>query len=199
MADDETAPARRSQGPGHGGPARGPGRGSYRPPFGPGNTVSRTHGATSPRTVGPVAAEIERAARADQSWPHYLTDPSFGAAVAAWAWAEATVSVLRTYLAERDVGEAMTDRDESETITEQVGETTSRRRTTGQRTRSALDHLARAEIAAAGRRAALGLDPLSRARLGRDVTAAAVDGAELLTRLREAAERGPDGASGSTS
>lgn len=38
----------------------------------------------------------------------------------------------------------------------------------------------------------LGLDPLSRARLGRDLTAAQVNAADLLTTLRQHAQAGGD-------
>lgn len=153
-----------------------------------GNTLARTHGAYSSRTVAPLAAEIEATARADASWPPYLTDPSYGPAVEAWAHAEAVVTLLRRYLAERPFEEAMSDTYTEET-TERRRKGSSTRTTTGRRTRAALDMLSRWEATASGHRARLGLDPLSRAKLGRDVTAAQTDLVQLLTAAREQQER----------
>lgn len=178
-----------------------------RPPFragnehraGEGNTLSTRHGAYSSRTVAPLAAEIEAAARADESWPPYLTDPSYAPAVAAWATAEAVCVLLRRHVAGLDLADAIAETADEESTTER-GEGGSTRTTRTRRTRSALDLLHRSESSAATHRARLGLDPASRARLGRDVTAAQTDLVQMLTAARERAERddqapddGPEG------
>src|SRR5690242_19882852 len=64
-------------------------------PFPVGHTLSMQSGARSPRTVGPLAEQIERDARADPSWPAWLSDSSYAPAVAAWAHAEARCVLLR--------------------------------------------------------------------------------------------------------
>ena len=157
-------------------------------PFPPGHTLSLRAGATSPRTIGPLAAEIEATARALPAWPGYLEDPTYAPAVKAWAWSEAQAELLRRYVAERDLDAAMSDTETStttETTDHGPTRTTSRKVSEGKRTRSALDHLDRIEKTAANHRARLGLDPLSRARLGRDVTASRLDLAAILSTARE--------------
>lgn len=81
-----------SQGPGHGGPARGTGT---RPPFAPGNQVRLTHGAKAPKVYEPIAADLATqlvAARPDLA--------PYGAEVNAWARAEARVMLLDRHAAE---------------------------------------------------------------------------------------------------
>lgn len=168
-----------------------------RPPFAPGNEhrvtdgnqLARRHGAYSARTVEPLAVEIEQTARTSPAWPTYLTDPSYEPAIRAWATAEAVCELLRRHLAGQDFSEALADHHEEES-TETHSKGRSTRRTTGRRTRSALDLLTRWETTAANHRGRLGLDPLSRARLGRDVTSARADLVQMLTAQREARERG---------
>lgn len=160
-------------------------------PFEEGNTVAVTHGAHSARTVRPLAAEIEAAARKHASWPPYLADPSYGPAVEAWAWSEAVVTLLRRYLGERPLEDALIDSHSEESTEVHAGGTTTRS-TSGKRTRAALDYLARWESTASGHRQRLGLDPLSRAKLGKDITSAAGDLVLLLTSARELHEQQGD-------
>lgn len=175
--------------------SQGPARGYSWEPFQPGHEVTVQHGAESPRKVGPLAVEIEQQARASSAWPAFLDDPAYGAAVGAWARAEAVVQLLWAYLAERDLVAALDEltTENSEETRQRGGPT--KRVTTTRRTRSALDAWHRAEVAAANHRKALGLDPLSRAKLGKDVAVTAVqagiaqlqsDGAELVARARAA-------------
>lgn len=160
-----------------------------RPPFEPGNEVAVTHGANSTRKVAPLAAEIERAARTDPAWPGYLNDSGYASAVGSWARAEAVCRLLWEWLAEQDPAEWMASTLDSVTDTEKF-EGGSQSRTRARRVGSVMEQLRAWEATAARQRQRLGLDPLSRARLGRDVTAGAVDFAELLTRAGEDAERG---------
>lgn len=168
-----------------------------RPPFAPGNEygftagheLSTHHGAYSERRVAPLAAEVEQVARADPSWPAYLDDSSYIPAVRAWASSEAVCVLLRRYLDGMDFIDALAD-----TTTEESTETRGRGKTTrvatSRRVKAALELLDKAESRAASHRARLGLDPLSRARLGRDVTSARSDLVQILTAQREARERG---------
>lgn len=145
-----------------------------------GNTLARTHGAYSATTVAPLAAEIEQRARTDESWPAYLTDVSYAPAVEAWAHAEAVCVLLRRYLAERSFEDGMTDVHSEETE-ERRRKGSSSRSTTGRRVRAALDMASRWEATASQHRSRLGLDPLSRAKLGKDVTSARLDLATWLS------------------
>jgi hypothetical protein len=141
-----------------------------RPPFGPGHVVSRTHGATSPRTIAPLAAEIEQEARGADWWPDWLTDPSYAAEVQAWSWSEAQARLLRAHVGELDLVDAMADTGTEES-TETHTKAQSKRVTASRRLRSSLAELDRAEARAARLRSRLGLEPTSRARLMRDLSA----------------------------
>jgi len=147
-----------------------------RPPFPPGNDLgvklqpghelSTRHGAYSPRRVEPLAAELVDQVLDDPDIP-YLQMPSYRLAVWAWARAEAQVQLLTEYLADRAGESGVGDLDD-ESI------------------RAAYLLLHRAEARADRSRSKLGLDPLSRARLGRDVALghrAAMDTASIMTQL----------------
>jgi Phage terminase, small subunit len=117
----------------------------------PGNTIALKHGAWSPRKIDPLAAEIIEQVTNDLEWLRPCDRP----ALHAWARAEARIQLLSEFLAERG------DLDDDGSV------------------RPAADLLTRLETQAAGLRSRLGLDPLSRARLGRDVAASQVDLARL--------------------
>lgn len=134
-----------------------------RPPFLPGNQARLTHGYWSPRKVNPLAQELIDSVLSDPD-VEYLQRPQFRPALFGWARAEARVQLLEEWL-----GEGVGDLAD-----EQV--------------RTAYQLLDRAEARAASGRAALGLTPLAKARLGRDVAAARVDIAQLLTEAREGAD-----------
>ncbi|WP_142026825.1 P27 family phage terminase small subunit [Blastococcus colisei] len=137
-----------------------------RPPFQPGHDLSTRHGAYSPRRVDPLATELVALVDADPAvaWLTAADRP----ALWAWARAEAQVQLLTEYL-ER-AGEAAADG---------VGDLDN------DAVKSAYLLLHRAEARALSGRARLGLDPLSRARLGRDVAATQVDMARLLSDARD--------------
>jgi len=165
-----------------------------REPFEPGNAVAETHGSRSERRVAPLAAEIERTARADPSWPDYLQDAGYAAAVHAWCRSEAVIALLWEYVGEQDLSEWLADTSREES-TEDQGKGTSTRTTTARRQGSALEALRRWESIAGNRRRDLGLDPTSRAKFARDraVTTAvanrlhdlAATGAGLVAAARE--------------
>ncbi|OJY53533.1 hypothetical protein [Pseudonocardia sp. 73-21] len=142
-----------------------------RPPFEPGHTASLQHGARSERRVAPLAEEIETAARADPTWPPHLRGREYAAAVRGWARAEAMAELLWRYLADRDLDEALTALETTDTETEQhKGRARSMSRS--RRTTAALDAWQRAQTTAAYHRRQLGLDPVSRAKLGKDLAMA---------------------------
>lgn len=136
-----------------------------RPPFAPGHELSLQHGAFSPRKVGPLAEELVSLLLADETLG-YLAAPSYRPAIYAWARAEARVQLLEEYLGEQ-VEKLASDR-----------------------VQIAYGLLLKFSSRAESGRRQLGLDPLSRARLGKDVAQGqAADAATMLTRAREQAER----------
>ena len=135
----------------------------------PGHELSTRHGAYSPRKVDPIARElVDTILQSNDQTVAYLHAPVFGPALWAWGRAEARVQLLVEYLGDK-VGDL-----EDESV------------------KAAHLLLHRAESTAHTLRQALGMTPLARARLGRDVAASQVDAAQLLTRMREEADDGDD-------
>src|SRR3989440_13061110 len=66
--------------------------------FEAGNVFSLQHGATSPRSVAPLA---ERMAAELLDVAPWTAQAAFGAQVQAWAWAEAQAALLRAWIDER--------------------------------------------------------------------------------------------------
>lgn len=140
------------------------------PPFEPGNVIATQHGAYSPRKVDPLATELVERVLSDASVT-YLQAPAFRPALWAWARAEAQVQLLTEYLEQRGKG-GVGDLDDD-------------------RVKSAYLLLHRAEARASTGRARLGLDPLSRARLGRDVAQGrAADAAAVMAELHRLEQEG---------
>lgn len=165
-------------------------RGYSWPPFAAGHELSTLHGANSPRRVEPLADQIAASLLAHADTPAWLRTPAYAPAVRAWSRAEAVVSLLWDYLASQDIEAALgdvttTDEDERR----RKGSST--RRTVSRRVVSVLDQLHKHESRAANLRSRLGLDPLSRARLGRDIGAARFDLARAIAELDR--EDGTDG------
>lgn len=136
-----------------------------RPPFQPGHELSTRHGCYSPRKVDPLAESFVEVVLADQGAQHahaLLYRP----ALWAWARAEAQVQLLTEYLerAAETAGDGVGDLDQDAV-------------------RAGYLLLHRAEARALSGRARLGLDPLSRARLGKDVAAGQLDAARLMAEL----------------
>jgi hypothetical protein len=137
--------------------------------------------------VDPLAGELVATVLADDD-VSYLRAPSYALSLWAWARAEVQCQLLVEHvdqlggLVEGLVETGVEESDE----TRDGGNL--HRVSTSRRMGSALTALDRAERHAAMCRSRLGLDPLSRARLGRDVAAAKVDMAEVLSQLKEAAD-----------
>lgn len=125
-------------------------------PFEKGNAASETHGAYIKRRVDPVAAELVGTIR--EHVP-YLADPSYVPAIHAWARAEARVLLISEWLDEHGPLDESGD------------------------PRPALAALLQFERLASTGRSRLGLDPLSRAQLGRDVAAQNLDLARLYAQM----------------
>jgi hypothetical protein len=154
-------------------------------PFPPGNQVSLMSGAHSPARVGELAEQIATALLEAPSTPEYVKDPSYAAAVMAYARSQAVAELLWRWLEAQKPEVLMAD----VTVTNET-ETPEgkglRRKTITRRVESVLSQLHRAETRAGTLRARLGLDPLSRARLGKDITAAKADLAQLMAQIAKA-------------
>lgn len=142
-----------------------------RPPFPPGHELSVQHGAYSPRKVDPLAAEFVALVDADPkiTWLTAADRPAL------WSLGQtqAQIQLLTEYLAKagEKTGDGVGDLDQD-------------------RVNRAYLLLHRAEARALTLRARLGLDPLSRARLGRDRAATEVDVARLMAEMhRQEQER----------
>lgn len=138
-----------------------------RPPFQPGHELSMKHGADSPRRVDPVAQALAVELLADEALA-YLRAPRFAAAVQAWAKSEAKVALISEWVDQMPIEMAANSK---------AGST------------SPLELLRRWETNAQGHRSRLGLDPVSAAKLGKDVSQGRqADAATELTRMRRDAE-----------
>ncbi len=127
----------------------GPGAGHSWPPFQPGHTLSRIHGALSERDIVPQAEAIAAAVLEEAQCPDHLRSPAFRASLAGWARAEAVSSLLFDYLATLEVEAMLTLRQQA--------------------TRAPVDLWRAAEAHAANLRSKLGLDPVSYARIAKDL------------------------------
>ena len=138
-----------------------------RPPLEPGHTLTLHHGARSPRVLEPRAAEIAAAALADPATA-YLSEPAYEGSVRLWAMAQGRAELVGEWLDAKPIDEQLKPPKGGAVPPIEVWR-----------------KLAETALHAADR---LGLTPLSRARLGRDVTAARFDLAKLWA--EEAAEDG---------
>jgi hypothetical protein len=140
-----------------------------RPPFAPGNDLSLRHGVYSPRKIGERSAVVV-AQLLEQPGVGYLQAPEYRASVWRYAQRQAKADLMHDRMLEH--GEVC-----AEVTGCQVCESLERR-------------WREFDTAAAKASERLGLDPLSRARLGKDVAQGrAADAAAELSRMREEAER----------
>ena len=134
-----------------------------RPPFQPGNTLAVTHGTYSPARVDPIAHQYIAEICADPSTA-YLKQARYSAALWSWASAQAKVQLLSEWVEDMTLAES-TDSARGQT--------------------SPLELLRKWMATSQTWAARLGLDPLSAARLGKDVSQGRqADAASMLTTLR---------------
>lgn len=137
--------------------SQGPARGYSWEPFVAANFAAKRHGAYSERVITPLAAEIANAvcaARPD------LQAPEMQPAVLAYARTEAQLEVLTAYV------------DLHGAIDDNTGEPS-----------GAEKYRLRIDTQAANHRSRLGLDPLSKARLGKDIASTHLDMSIILSKL----------------
>lgn len=139
-----------------------------RPPFAEGNTLAVKYGAGSPRIVNPIAQELITEVLSTPATA-YLAEPRYAPALLAWATAEAKTQLISDWVDRMDLTAAASS---------ERGQT------------SPLELLRKWSTTAMNHRQRLGLDPLSAARLGKDVAVGqAADAAVELTRQRDLLER----------
>ena len=118
-------------------------------PFEQGNNYALRHGARSERRVSVVAQQILEGLLENPETPRYLgEDSSYGPALTAWATAEARVSLINAYLDEQGLEKAFSGKGWM------------------------LEASRKWSVTAANLRTRLGLDPVSRAKILRDLSAA---------------------------
>ncbi len=152
-----------------------------RPPFQPGNLAAGKHGAWSERRVAPLAARLVAEVVEGNS---YLQDATYVSALQSWGRTEARIELVTTYLLEHGG-----DLDGDGSV------------------RPAAELLNKLEARAENLRARLGLDPLSRSRLGLNVSQTfdlarhwmeqdEREAAEQAARAAESLQDGPEGEEG---
>lgn len=146
-----------------------------RPPFTPGHTLSTRHGAHSDRLVEPRALAIAEGLEADGALPDYLRDPSYRPAVLAYCRTLAQVERVEGYLASRTPEHGVPELDDDGAV------------------RAATRLLDRLVARADRQRSDLGLTPMSRARLGRDVAAQQVSIWDVWERAAQVQAEGVTG------
>jgi hypothetical protein len=154
----------------------------------PGNKVRLTHGARDPEKVAPIAEQFMTALLEDPETDDYLRKPVMRHEVLAWAWAEAQVTLMRAWLDSDGISAAMTELTTSEETEADSGGGTIRRVSASRKVSSLMSELHKAEVRAANRRKELGLTPLSRARLGKDIASSTFDLAKYFAEM-DAAEK----------
>jgi hypothetical protein len=164
-------------------------QGWQRPPFEKGNALGLRHGVYSAAVVDPIAEAMVAELLADDDVAH-LRPRWVRWSVDAWGRAEAQVLLWRRHVEalggfEESLESVTTE--ESEEIRSEGGRST--RSSTSRQMEAAIIGLERAEKHAAACRARLGLDPMSRARLGRDVMSAKADMATILSQLQDDTDR----------
>jgi hypothetical protein len=147
------------------GEGKGPARGYSWPPFEPGNTKSLVHGAYSERVVAPRAEALMTSVLEDAESPDHVRTPMFRFTLAAWCRAETVAGVLYEHIMSLSTEEMMTPRLAG--------------------TRSPVDLWKAADAHAANLRSKLGLDPVSYARIAKDLGIASKASEDALGRLAE--------------
>ncbi|WP_128645051.1 hypothetical protein [Rhodococcus sp. BS-15] len=138
--------------------SKGPARGYTWEPFKAGHFKSKKHGAYSDRIIVPLAADIANDLMAELP---YLQDTTYREALLDYARTAARVEVLEKWLDEH--GEIREDGTVA----------------------PAAIYLVRVRGHLASMASRLGLDPLSRAKLGKDTTATKLDLAQLMSALNK--------------
>lgn len=162
-----------------------PARGYSWPPFEAGNLAALKAGIFSERFLTPRAEEILLREQAKPTWPAYLEEPVYERPVRAWARAEAMLELYTEYVEQQTAEMMSTEFGEAEE--DITGDGTkggdSARRSRTRKTGPSLEMWRKLDASASMHRTKLGLDPLSRARLGRAVAASQADMAQIMAQM----------------
>ena len=140
-----------------------------------GNKLQLTHGAKDPERVGEIAGALMEALLNDPATDDYLRQPVMAYEVLAWAHAEAQARLMRDWLDASGLSAAMTETVLSAEEETPLGGGRLSRKATSRKAASLMSELHKAETRAANRRIQLGLTPMSRARLGKDIASGQFD------------------------
>ena len=140
-----------------------------------GNKLQLTHGAKDPERVGEIAGALMEALLNDPATDDYLRQPVMAYEVLAWAHAEAQARLMRDWLDASGLSAAMTETVLSTEEETPLGGGRLSRKATSRKAASLMSELHKAEVRAANRRIQLGLTPMSRARLGKDIASSQFD------------------------
>jgi hypothetical protein len=136
-----------------------------RPPYAPGNTSAMVHGARSERTIRPLAEQLMQAILEDAEQPDHLRSPMFRFTLSECCRAQAVAEILFDYIDSLGVEDMV------------------RPRLSG--TKSPVDQWKAAAAHAASLRSKLGLDPVSYARIAKDLGLASKASEDAIGRLAE--------------
>jgi hypothetical protein len=149
-----------------------------------GRAPNLQHGGRSQKMIGALAEVKAAALLTDAATPQYLRQAAYAATVTAWSRAEAVAELLWDWLCEHDIAAALTEiAREEENVTARGPKV--RRVTVSKRTGAVLDQFQKANSRANDLRKELGLTPLSRARLGKDVADQQVGLARIWAQMDE--------------
>lgn len=140
-----------------------------------GNKLQLKHGAKDPERVGEIAAVLMEALLNDPSTDDYLRQPRMRYEVLAWAHAEAQARLMRDWLDASGLSAAMTETVLTTEEETPLGGGRLARKASSRKAASLMSELHKAETRAANRRIQLGLTPLARARLGKDIASSQFD------------------------
>jgi hypothetical protein len=141
------------------------------PDFGkPANTLAATHGAWSERRWRPLAEAIHTARMDNPATPEWLRDdPSYLPALLDLARWEAATELIFQWAADQDLEQALSDVSEETEVTSPAGPNRKLVRRS-KRLVAVLEQYRRYTLVVDGKRAELGLTPLSRTRMGMPLT-----------------------------
>jgi hypothetical protein len=135
-----------------------------RPPFAPGNQFAVVSGYTSPARILPLAGQVRERLLDSSDCPPWLSDESYQPLLDAWAFATGQAMLLRQYVSDHPLEQAMTETSAAEESERSSGGDT-KRVSQARRTMAANDALHRCEQRVLHLSVQLGLTPLARGKV----------------------------------
>jgi hypothetical protein len=135
-----------------------------RPPFQPGNQLGVVSGYMSAARILPLAAQVRARLLDSSDCPPWLSDESYQPLLDAWAFATGQAMLLRQYVSDHPLEQAMTETSSAEESERSSGGDT-KRVSQARRTMAANDALHRCEQRVLHLSVQLGLTPLARGKV----------------------------------